>query len=198
MLKVWHTSFAYNLWHQYLRNFFLHISTLNMVYQIFEEIISSCKWNQWVEENLESINMWYWCCIFCLIHSLLHRVRWCQVSFWVFSIENRRIKASRRADAPNRVEGVWISRKEGREANTEESRYMNKVGSKSEHNLWKLQRFLWNDKTWLDTQVFRVCKCTEFLVIGVKTIVQFFNDCVIIIVDDHRIEEHQPILLLEN
>lgn len=80
----------------------------------------------------------------------------------------------------------------------EESSYMNKVGSKSKHNLRKVQRFLWNGKTWLDTQVFRVCKCSEFLVIGVRTIVQLFNDCVIIIIDDHRIEEHQPILSFEN
>lgn len=34
--------------------------------------------------------------------------------------------------------------------------------------------------------------------IGVRTIVQLFNDCVIIIIDDHRIEEHQPILSFEN
>lgn len=46
--------------------------------------------------------------------------------------------------------------------------------SKSEYNLRKVQRFLWNDKAWLDYPVFKIHKGTELHVIGERTILEDF------------------------
>lgn len=45
-----------------------------------------------------------------------------------------------RAVIPHRVDEMGVSRKEGREDNTETRRSMNKASSKSEYNLRKGQR----------------------------------------------------------